>query len=141
MHIGFFLVAFFLFGVALYGVGYYVWSVPKQEAEEQLGSRLRGVRTSMRGRAKAPELLRREHRGSFAFLGDLVSWVGILRRLQVTIEQANLRYRAADVFGLSVLLAVAGFVIFGFASGWSLLLVQLLAAVAFGWAPVFYISR
>src|SRR5215469_13449696 len=105
--IGFFLVSLALFSIALYGVGYYLWSIPQQAAEDELGARLRGVRTSMRGRgSKAPELLRREHRGSFAFLGDLVTWVGMLRRLQVTIEQANLKYRAADVFGLSVVLGV-----------------------------------
>ena len=57
---GFFLVALLLFSVALYGAGYYLWSVPQQEAAEELSNRLRGVRTSMRGRAgKAPELLRR----------------------------------------------------------------------------------
>src|SRR5215472_12752176 len=107
---GFFLVASLLFSIAAYGAGYYLWSVPEQEAAEELDNRLRGVRTSMRSRsAKPPELLRREHRGSFAFLGDLVTWVGMLRRLQVMIEQADLKYRAADVFGISVMLAVATF--------------------------------
>ena len=71
------------------------------------GTRLRELRAHMRSRnQKAPELVRREHRGQFAFLGDLVTWVGVLRRLQTIIEQANLKYRAADVFGLSVALAV-----------------------------------
>ena len=57
-------------------------------------------------RQKPARVARQEHRGSFAFLGDLVTWVGVLRRLQDLIEQADLKYRAADVFGLSVLLAV-----------------------------------
>src|SRR5436190_19676567 len=135
MHIPFFLVAFLLFGVALYGAGYYLWSVPEQEASDQLGTRLRSVRTSMRGRTtKAPELLRREHRGSFAFLGDLVTWVGVLRRLQELIEQANLKYRAADVFGVSVALAALGFIVFSFASG-ALIFLRLLAAFALGFVP------
>src|ERR1043165_6273220 len=110
-HFGFFLVAFIVFSIALYGVGYYLWSVPEQEASDELSNRLRGVRTSMRGRSNAPELLRREHRGSFAFLGDLVTWVGVLRRLEVIIAQANLKYRAADVFGVSVMLAVGTFLL------------------------------
>src|SRR5947199_6130357 len=139
MHIGFFLVAFFLFSVALYGAGYYLWSVPEQEAEEQLGNRLRGVRTSMRSRAKAPELLRREHRGSFAFLGDLVTWVGVLRRLQTTIEQANLKYRAADVFGVSVMLAVGAFLLFTLFG--VMIFLRLLLSVVIGFAPVMYIMR
>ena len=89
-----------------------MWSVPEQEAAERLGSRLRELRAHMRSRSqKAPELLRREHRGQFAFLGDLVTWVGVLRRLQTVIEQANLKYRAADVFGLSVALAVCCFLL------------------------------
>src|ERR1051325_3055500 len=116
--IGFFLVSLLLFSIALYGVGYYLWSIPQQAAENDLGARLRGVRTSMRGRAtKAPELLRREHRGSVAFLGDLVTWVGVLRRLQELIEQANLKYRAADVFGLSLLLGVGSFLCFAIFGG------------------------
>ncbi|HLK62826.1 MAG TPA: type II secretion system F family protein [Bryobacteraceae bacterium] len=134
--------SFLIFSVALFTAGYYVWSVPQQEAEQMLGARLRELRANVRSRSKgASELLRREHRGAFAFLGDLVSWVGILRRLQEMIEQANLRYRAADVFGLSVLLALTGFVVFGVAVGWNLILVQILTAVALGVAPVFYIRR
>jgi len=137
--IGFFLVAFVLFSVALYGAGYYLWSVPQQAAEEELSNRLRGVRTSMRSRAKAPELLRREHRGSFAFLGDLVTWVGVLRRLQEIIEQANLKYRAADVFGISVLLAVATFLLLSVFGG--MLFLRILFSLAVGFAPLAYIMR
>src|SRR5436190_9862730 len=140
MHIPFFLVAFLLFGVALYGAGYYLWSVPEQEASDQLGTRLRSVRTSMRGRTtKAPELLRREHRGSFAFLGDLVTWVGVLRRLQETIEQAKLKYRAADVFGVSVMLAVGAFLLFTLFG--VMIFLRLLLSVVIGFAPVMYIMR
>src|SRR5215475_2693963 len=137
--IGFFLLAFVLFSVALYGAGYYLWSVPQRAAEEELSNRLRGVRTSMRSRSKAPELLRSEHRGSFAFLGDLVTWVGVLRRLQVMIEQANLKYRAADVFGLSLMLAVATFLALSLFGG--LFFLRFLLALAVGFAPVLYIMR
>jgi len=140
MHIGFFLVSGFLFSIALYGAGYYLWSVPEQEEADQLSSRLRGVRTSMRGRStKAPELLRREHRGSFAFLGDLVTWVGMLRRLQVTIEQADLKYRAADVFGLSVVLGVGTFLILSLFG--VMFFLKLLLGVVIGFAPLVYILR
>src|SRR5438067_1503267 len=133
----FFLAAFLVFSVALFAAGYYLWTVPQQQAEQVLGARLREVRVSNRARSKAgSELVRREHRGSFAFLGDLVTWVGVLRRLQDIIDQANLKHRAADVFGFSVLLAVASFVVFGLAGG-GLLFVRLLAAAAIGFAPIF----
>jgi tight adherence protein B len=64
----------------------------------------------------------------------------MLRRLQEIINQANLKYRAADVFGFSLALAGASFVVLGIA-GSSLLLVRLLAAAAIGSVPVVYIYR
>src|SRR3954467_8066187 len=134
-------VAFLIFAVAMFGAGYYVWSAPEQAAQEVLGGRLRELRANARSRTKSkPELLRGEHHSNFAFLGDLVSWVGVLRRLQELIEQANLKYRAADVFGLSVVLAVLGFLALGFTSG-SLILLRLLAALVLGVAPVVYIMQ
>jgi tight adherence protein B len=137
--IGFFLLAFVLFSVALYGAGYYLWSVPQQAAEEELTNRLRGVRTSMRSRSRAPELLRREHRGNFAFLGDLVTWVGALRRLQEIIEQANLKYRAADVFGISLVIGVGTFLLLTLFGG--IIFLRLFIAIVVGCAPMAYIMR
>jgi tight adherence protein B len=138
--ISFFLIVGMLFSIALYAAGYYVWSVPEQEAEDRLSSRLRELRAHMRSRSqKAPELLRGQHRGSFAFLGDLVTWVGVLRRLQEVIEQANLKYRAADVFGISVMLAVAAFLVltlFG-----ALFFLRILLALLAGFTPLIYITR
>jgi tight adherence protein B len=135
----FFVGAFLIFSLALWIAGYYVWTVPRQREQQMLGVRLRELRAHMRSRSKsAPELLRREHRGTLAFLGDLVNWIGVLRRLQEMIEQANLKYRAADVFGLSVLLAAVTFLILGFA-GARLLLLRALIAAAAAAAPSAYI--
>ena len=137
----FFVAAFLIFSLALYGAGYYIWTVPENESRQVLGGRMRELRAHMRSRSQsAPELLRREHRGSFAFLGDLVTWVGVLRRLQELIDQANLKYRAADVFGLSVVLAVLVFIVMGLA-GSNLFLLRVLVAAMVGIAPVFYIVR
>jgi len=136
------LVALLIVSAAVFLAGYFVWSVPQQEAEQALGHRLREVRANSRSRSRtAPELLRREHRGTFAFAGDLVTWVGVLRRLQELIQQANLKYRAADVFGLSLLLAITVFVVFGLVGGTGLWLLRLLLAVAIGFIPVLYIMR
>src|SRR6266700_1636924 len=138
--LGFTLAAFAIFSAALLAAGYYVWSVPRQQAVDQLGNRLRELRlNARRGTRSAPDLLRRERRGGFAFLGDLVAWVGLLRRLQELIEQANLKYRAADVFGLSVLLGVGGFLLLALFGG--ILFLQVLVAVALGAAPIVYIMR
>ena len=135
----FLVTAFFIFAVAMLAAAYYVWSVPEQEAARHLNGRLRELRANMRSRTKtAPELLRREHRGALAFLGDLVTWVGVLRRLQEIISQANLKYRAADVFGFSVLVAATCFLIFGL-TGVGNILLRLLFSAAVGFAPIAYI--
>jgi tight adherence protein B len=136
----FFVVALLIFSAALYIAAYYVWTVPAQQDAQALNARMRELRASMRRTKAAPELLRREHRGNFAFLGDLVTWVGVLRRLQDLIDQANLKYRAADVFGLSVLLAVGTFLLFSLFGAITLLL-KLLIAVVVGFGPLMYIVR
>src|SRR6266849_8520823 len=107
-------VAFLIFTIALLIAGYYVWTVPEQQASESLTMRLRELRTQSRSGARvSSDLIQREHRGSLAFLGDFVSWLGVMRRLQTYIVQANLKYRAADVVGLSLALAVVSFLFFG----------------------------
>jgi len=137
----FVLVAMLIFSVAMFIAGYYVWSVPEQEASRALGGRFRELRANMRSRsAGAPELLRREHRGTFAFLGDLVTWVGVLRRLQEIIDQADLKYRAADVFGVCVALGAIAFLVLGL-FGAATFLLRLLVGVAIGGAPVLYVMR
>jgi len=137
----FFLAAGLIFTVAMFAAAYYVFTVPEQQAAQVFAGRLRDLRANVRGRTRsAPELLRREHRGTFAFLGDLVTWVGLLRRLQEIIDQANLKYRAADVFGFSLLLAAAAFVVFGVAGG-AFLFLRLLIGLAVGAVPIFYITR
>jgi tight adherence protein B len=136
----FILVALLIFSVAMYLAAYYVWTVPQQQAERALAGRMRELRAHNRSRdKKAPGLMRQEQRGSFAFLGDLVTWVGVLRRLQDLIDQANLKYRAADVFGISVLLGGAVFAILSLTGG--VFLLKLLVAVVVGLVPVFYIMR
>jgi len=136
----FILVAMLIFSVAMYLAAYYVWTVPQQEAERALAGRMRELRANMRSRdKKGPGLLRQEQRGAFAFLGDLVTWVGVLRRLQDLIDQANLKYRAADVFGVGVALGLLAFGLLALTGGTVLL--KLLIAVVIGLAPVFYIMR
>src|SRR5438445_8710424 len=132
-------VAFLLFSVALLVAGYYVWTVPEQQASESLTVRLRELRTQSRsGTRVASDLIQREHRGSLAFLGDFVSWLGVMRRLQTYIVQANLKYRAADVVGVSLALAIATFLLFGL-FGMRLFLLRLILAVLIGVIPIAYI--
>lgn len=135
------IVAFVLFTVALLIAGYYVWTVPEQQASEALAGRLRELRSQTRsgsGRGAASDLIKREQRGTFAFLGDFVSWLGVMRRLQTYIVQANLKYRAADVVGVSLALAIATFLLFGL-FGMKLFVLRLILGVLIGVIPIAYI--
>jgi tight adherence protein B len=138
----FFLLVFLLFSAALFGVAYYVWVVPQQEAARNLDARLRGVRSSLRsGKARgASDLMRSvQRRGAFAFLGDFVEWLGFVRRLQVYITQANLPYRAADVAGISIAIAIIAYLILDFFV--PIFLLRLFAALVAGAAPIVWIVR
>src|SRR5947207_11548459 len=135
------LVAFALFTVALLIAGYYVWSVPEQQASDALATRLRELRTQTRTGTRAPsDLVKREYRGPFAFLGDFVSWLGVMRRLQAYIVQANLKYRAADVVGLSIAIALIAFLLFGLI-GLRLLALRILLSLLLGAIPIAYIRH
>jgi tight adherence protein B len=81
--------------------------------------------------------LRHQRRGSFAFLGDLFAKFEILTALQAVISQANLPYRAADVAGICLAIAVLS---------WLLLLIvvpvqalRIVFALVFGAAPILWI--
>lgn len=133
--------AFLIFTAALLAAGYYVFQVPHREATQALTARMRELRARTNPRTRsAPDLLRREKRGSLAFLGDFVSWIGLLRRLQQYIEQANLAYRAADVFGLCLVIAGAAYVLSGL-FGVGMIVLRLLFALGTGALPVAYISH
>ena len=90
----FLLIAFLIFTGALGAAAYYVWSVPQKHSEDILSARLRELRLSGGGFVRtSSDLVRREQRGPLAPLGDFVEWIGVLRRLQELIDQANLKYR------------------------------------------------
>ena len=112
--LGFFFVAFAIFGAAFFAASYYVFSVPEQASAGTLQQRLRELRSRASGerRRERADLLRREERGTFAWLGELLTWGGTLGRLQPYINQADLRYRAADVLGITALLFIGMFLVF-----------------------------
>ena len=137
----FLIVAFLIFSGALGAAGYYVWSVPKQEESEILATRLRELRVPGGTRTRVTsDLVRRERRGRFAALTDFVAWIGPVRRLQQYIDQANLKYRAPEVLGLSVTIALVSYFVFGFA-GLTLLILRIGLALGLAAIPVFYIVK
>jgi len=129
-----------IFSIILYGVGYYAWVIPQQEQSKELAGRLRELRTATRSKSRTgSDLIKREAQGTFAFLAKFFEWAGVLRRLQVMIKQADLKYKATDVLALSVITAVVIYLILGFVM--DLYLLRLLLSFLIGALPIMYISK
>jgi tight adherence protein B len=135
-------VSFLLFSGALMGAAWYAWSVPRQEESRLLGARLREIRLRVgggRGRGMA-DLMIQEDRSAFSFITDFLVWVGPVRRLQEYIEQANLKYRAADVLAVCLVIAAVFYVLLGLL-GLTLLTLRAGLALLAGSGPLLYIRR
>jgi tight adherence protein B len=131
--------ALLVFSAALFGAAYFVWIVPQQHENRLLAARLRELRTQsgLRNRTSSPDLIRREQRGVLAAAGDFIEWVGLVRRLQELIDQADLKYRAPEVGSLCVILLISVYV--GLALFVPALLVRLAVATLIASAPVLWI--
>jgi tight adherence protein B len=134
------LIAFLFFSAALLGAGYYVWQVPVRKEQDFVAARLRELRVQTRQTRGRGDLVRREQRGSFAVFGDFVAWLGINRRLQDYILQADLKYRAADVIAISLLIVTVVFLFLGLLLK-GVIILQLVIALLLGAVPVFHIMR
>ena len=132
-------IAFVIFSAALLGAGYYVWTVPQQEQSQVLAGRLRELRArgGMRTRS-APDLIRREHRGALAAVGDFIEWVGVIRRLQDTIYQADLKYRASEVASLCLILFLSCYLLLSLFI--PVFLVRLTLSAAIAYVPILWIQ-
>jgi tight adherence protein B len=137
----FLFLAFLIFTGALGATAYYVWSVPQHEAQELLANRLRELRLAGGGRSRtAGDLVRSERAGRFAPLAGLVGFIGVHRRLQLHIDQANLRYRGSDVLLLSVAIAAAFYLLLGL-FGLDLFILRVGISLALASVPVVYILQ
>lgn len=139
--VAFFLASFLIFAGCLLAAGHLVWTLPAQRSGRMLAARLREVRIQAGGRARSPaDLILRERTSGAEALARWLGRVGGLSRLQEYIDQANLRYRAAEVVLASLAIAVVSFALLG-ALGFRLALLRLLAAAAIGSLPLVYILR
>ena len=137
----FVIVAFLIFAGCFGGVAYYVWAVPQQEEQRILAARLRTLRGNVRSRTRSsPDLLRREEVGVFATLGKLFEWIAPLRRLQVYIRQADLKYRSQDVMVVCIGIAIVVYLLQEIA-GLHILLLKILVAGLAGYLPIYLIIR
>jgi tight adherence protein B len=138
----FVLAAFLIFTVALLGAAWYAVQVPRQQESEVMANRLREMRmrTAPR-RTTTGALLREESRGTFSFLTEFVSWLGVQRRVQEIIDQANLKYRATDVLVVTAMLFVLAYVAFGVAGLDSQFILRTLFSGLVAAGPIAYILR
>jgi len=121
-------------------VAHYAWVIPQQEQAKELSGRLRDLRTATRSKTRTgSDLIQREAKGAFGFLSAFLEWLGIQRRLQVMIRQADLKYKPTDVLALSIISMVLVYILLGFVL--DLYLLRLMISLLVGAAPVFYISK
>ena len=135
----FLFVAFLLFSAALFGVAWYVWAMPRQAESRTVSVRLRELRGNRSVSSARPSLLRTERQAKFAGFASFISWIGILRRLQTSITQADLKYRATDVVLVSVGIAVGVYLLLGL-FGLPLFFLKLLLALGTGYLPILYVT-
>ena len=137
----FWFIAFLIFSGAFLAAGYYAFSIPQQREQDKLVSRMRELRVRHNPRAGARgDLIRREEQGTFAFVTDFFQWMGLLRRLQEYIDQANMKYRASDVFTLSLIVFVVVYFILGFV-GVPMAILRIFIALLLASIPIAYISK
>jgi tight adherence protein B len=140
----FLFLSFLFFTGALMAAAWYVYSVPRQAESRVLISRLREIRARSGGAARASrgvsDLMIQEQKGTFSYFNRVLDWIGPARRLQLSIEQANLSYRATDVLTISVLIAGMVYFLQGL-FGEGILLLRALIALVFGYLPIAYIMR
>jgi len=117
---GIFLLCFIFFSVATGIAVHYVWRIPQRQEAERLNARMRELRAraNVQRQRTGGDLLRRESTGTFAFFASVLDWVKPLKRLQQIIEQANLKYRATDVFTVSIILFALVFAAVGLFIGY-----------------------
>jgi tight adherence protein B len=136
---GFLFVAFLIFSGAFLIAAHYAWTVPQRNEANLMAARLRELRLRSGARQRqGGDLMRREQQGTFAFLSNFVSWLGVLRRLQETIDQANLKYRAVDVAAVTVILFVGLWLVLGL-FGLDMILIRLLVCGLIALIPIGFI--
>jgi tight adherence protein B len=135
----FLFVAFLIFSGALFAAAYYAWVTPQRAENQALIGRLREIRTRtgtprIRG---GGDLLQQQE--GLNVVGRFFAWIGIQRRLQKVITQADLTYKAGNVLVLCVALGVVTYFFCGLI-GIPIVLVNITMALLVGYLPIAFIN-
>jgi len=135
----FILIAFLIFSAALFGAAYYAWVVPQRVDTQHLVTRLREVRAkSGVQRVRTGTDLLNAAEGT-NFIGQFFNWLGLLRRLQQMIDQADLKYKAPNVIVTCVLIGIVVYLL-TMLIGIPIVLVNVVIALCFAYVPVLFIG-
>jgi tight adherence protein B len=133
------LVSFLIFSAALFGAAYYCFVVPRRAEQAALSARLREVRARTgAARVRLGGGLVREEEALNSF-GRFLSWIGLQRRLQKSIDQADFGYKAGNILALCLVIALIAFLLARLI-GIPILFLQIGLAVAVAYLPIAYIN-
>lgn len=131
-------VAFLIFSGALFGAAYFVYITPQRTEQNALLVRMRELRARTGTvRVRGGDLMQQEE--GLSSIGRLFAWIGLQRRLQKLIAQADLNYKAGNVLLLCVVLGVGSYFLLGL-MGIPLVLVNAVFALLIGYLPIAWIN-
>ncbi len=133
------LISFLIFAGALFAAAYYSFLVPQQAENQALLGRLRDLRArSGQPRVRGGgDLLQEEE--DLNWFGRMFSWVGLQRRLQLKVKQADLTHSAGNILLLCLALAVVGYLM-GNLFGIPIVAVNVVIGLMVGYLPIAYIN-
>jgi tight adherence protein B len=135
----FLFVAFLIFSAALFGAAYYAFVTPQRAENQALIGRLREIRArSGTPRIRGGGDLLQQQEG-LNTVGRFFAWIGLQRRLQKIITQADLIYKAGNVLALCVVFALVTYFFCGLI-GIPIILVNLVIALLIGYLPIAFIN-
>ena len=131
-------VAFLIFSAALFGAAYYVFVTPQRTEQHALIVRMRELRTRTGTvRVRGGDLMQQEE--GLSSIGRVFAWIGLQRRLQKLIAQADLDYKAGNVLVLCVVLGVGSYFLLGLL-GIPMAIVNGVFALLIGYLPIAWIN-
>ena len=122
-----------IFTAAFAAAAEYAWWGPQRRVRSEIAQRLRGLRVD--GGRRPASLLRQQQFGGTSFLSRLE----MLKRLQDTIDQAKLPYRAGNIMALTLLILPIAYLGADLLNLFPFIILKLLFAIGCSIVPVVYI--
>ena len=122
-----------IFTAAFAAAAEYAWWGPQRRIRSEVEQRLRGLRVE--GGRRSMSLLRQQQMSSVSFLSRLA----LMKRLQATIDQARLPYRAGNVVAFSLLILVSTYLAADILGLFPFRILKVMFAIGCAAIPIFYV--